>query len=67
MELAKAITEANLLFIEQVLYYQIEHVHLLLRRDQSNNKLLLKSVDATDSLRIWNRVIEVIKRHILNV
>jgi hypothetical protein len=67
MELAKAITEANLLFIEQVLYYQIEHVHLLLRRDQPNNKLLLKSVDATDSLRIWNRVIEVIKRHILNV
>ncbi|KAG2177364.1 hypothetical protein INT43_008021 [Umbelopsis isabellina] len=67
MELAKAIVDSNKLFIEQVLYYQIEHVHLLLRKDESDNKLLLRSLDATERTRIWNRVIEVARRNFLDV
>lgn len=67
MELAKAIANSNKLFIEQVLYYQIEHMHLLLRKDKSDNKLLLKSVDTTERTRIWNRVIEVARRNILDM
>ncbi|KAJ2961351.1 hypothetical protein NQZ79_g3354 [Umbelopsis isabellina] len=67
MELAKAIAESNKLFIEQILYYQIEHVHLLLRKGQPDDNLLLRSVNATERMRIWNRVIEVARRNILDV
>lgn len=58
MELTRALVQANHVAVQQVLYYQIAHVGLILRNERANDKarMLLYHVETKDRLLIWDRV-----------